>query len=53
MPPGLIDVKLGSPDTATGVVLFVVVPLPSWPTPLFPQQDGKVKNVVGELTAQL
>src|SRR3989442_418706 len=24
--------------TATGVALFVVVPLPSWPRPLFPQQ---------------
>ncbi len=36
-PPAAISATLASPLTATGVVLLVVVPLPSWPLPLLPQ----------------
>jgi hypothetical protein len=28
----------GHPDTATGIALLFVPPLPSWPTSFFPQQ---------------
>jgi hypothetical protein len=31
-------VKLSPPETGTGVVLLVVVPLPSWPYEFTPQQ---------------
>ncbi len=30
--------KVSPPDTSSGVVLVLVVPLPSWPLPLKPQQ---------------
>ena len=36
--PSLTRVKLRPPDTGTGVVLLVAVPLPSEPYVLFPQQ---------------
>jgi hypothetical protein len=30
--------NLSPPDTATGTEELVIVPLPIWPLPLFPQQ---------------
>jgi hypothetical protein len=30
-PPALTDANVSPPDTATGVALFVVVPVPNWP----------------------
>lgn len=35
--PAATDVALLMPLTVTGVVLVVVLPLPSWPCPLMPQ----------------
>jgi hypothetical protein len=38
LPPALTPAKLTLPATSTGVDRFVVVPSPSWPNPLSPQQ---------------
>jgi len=37
-PPALIEANVRPPDTATGIELLAVVPLPSWPHLLNPQQ---------------
>src|SRR2546422_309741 len=37
-PLELTDANVSPPDTATGVRLLVVVPVPSWPKALSPQQ---------------
>lgn len=46
--PGPDDVKLSSPEMFTGLVVSIVVPLPSCPAPFFPHQypDGPVFAVV-------
>jgi hypothetical protein len=37
-PPALSPAKVSPPDTGTGIELLFVVPLPSWPHLLNPQQ---------------
>src|SRR5207249_8518781 len=37
-PPTLTAASVSPPETATGVALLVVVPFPSSPLPLYPQQ---------------
>jgi hypothetical protein len=37
-PPDVTNWKVSPPDTATGTNLVVVVPSPSWPRSLRPQQ---------------
>src|SRR2546422_5095823 len=41
-----------SPATAAGIALFVVVPLPSWPRPLFPQQYATPSAVTPQVRSE-
>src|SRR5437870_10253241 len=48
--PGSTAANVSPPDTATGVVLLIWVPLPSWPPPLAPQQYAAPAGVTPQVT---
>src|SRR3989442_12893084 len=47
--PALPAARVSPPATAAGIALFVVVPLPSWPRPLFPQQYATPAAVTAQV----
>src|SRR5437773_1974641 len=49
-PLGSTAANVSPPDTATGVVLLIWVPLPSWPPPLAPQQYAAPSGVTPQVT---
>src|SRR5881628_13243 len=49
-PLGSTAANVSPPDTATGVVLLIWVPLPSWPPPLAPQQYAAPAGVTPQVT---
>src|SRR5213593_2633556 len=47
----LTAAKVSPPDTATGVELLILVPLPSSPLPLWPQQYAAPAGVTPQVAA--